>query len=72
MDRGHSCLPDSRAGNSGPLEEEISWNELTEIGGNHDLIEPQRCPRIRRVARFIRNVKRAIAANLPTSIVLTT
>jgi adenylosuccinate synthase len=61
------------AGNSGPLEDEISWKDLAaEAGLSKDYKELTTATRkVRRIGRFeVDVVRRAIAANQPTSIVL--
>ena len=60
-------------GNSGPLPNEIVWEELQRISGYPQPIGEltTTTKRLRRVARFDHDlVKRAIAANCPTSIAL--
>ncbi|MGY3591498.1 adenylosuccinate synthase [Bradyrhizobium sp. USDA 4341] len=61
------------AGNSGPLEDEMSWKNLAaEAGLSEDYRElTTATKKIRRIGRFeVDVVRRAIAANQPTSIVL--
>ncbi|WGS26078.1 adenylosuccinate synthetase [Bradyrhizobium sp. ISRA464] len=61
------------AGTSGPLEDEMSWKDLAaEAGLSEDYQElTTATKKVRRVGRFeVDVVRRAIAANQPTSIVL--
>ena len=67
------AFPIRVGGNSGPLENEISWSELAqEARLPLDFVElTSATKRVRRVARFDAEVvKKAIAVNCPTNIVL--
>lgn len=67
------AFPIRVAGNSGPLPNEISWDDITKLSGsNTPIIEKTTVTkRIRRVAKFSDDVvKRAIAANQPNITVL--
>jgi adenylosuccinate synthase len=67
------AFPIRVAGNSGPMEAETSWSEITKRGGHdHDIQELTSVTgRVRRVATFSARVpRRAIQLNRPTSIVL--
>jgi adenylosuccinate synthase len=67
------AFPIRVAGNSGPLPSETTWSELSAAGGHDHQLEERTTVtnRIRRVARFDqRVVRRAIAANHPTDVVL--
>jgi adenylosuccinate synthase len=67
------AFPIRVGGNSGPLPEELTWGAVAQEGGHdHDLSEfTSVTGRLRRVARFDPTVvRRAIAANAPTLVVL--
>jgi len=67
------AFPIRVAGNSGPLINEISWNEVTNLSGSEvEIVEfTSVSKKIRRVAKFDAEiVKRAISYNKPTQIVL--
>ncbi len=67
------AFPIRVAGQSGPLADETTWEALTREGGHdHDLLERTTVTkRIRRVAHFHPGlVRRALAANRPTSVVM--
>lgn len=60
-------------GNSGPLANEITWDQLTQESGAHDLIQEMTSvtKTVRRVARFDEGiVRKAIRSNRPTRIAL--
>ncbi|HTF72339.1 MAG TPA: hypothetical protein VK638_57700, partial [Edaphobacter sp.] len=61
------------AGNSGPLEEELTWTELRQISGYpHEIAETTTVTgRLRRVARFSFDVvERAVRVNRPTHLAI--
>lgn len=67
------AFPIRVAGNSGPLNDEISWNQLSSLAGSENLIQEYTSvtKKLRRVAEFHEEVvKRSISYNNPTKIVL--
>lgn len=67
------AFPIRVAGNSGPLEEEIDWNKVSQESGAEEYFDEKTTvtQRVRRVARFTPDiVKEAILVNRPDVIVL--